>query len=117
MFDCCGWAHSSSLQAEGGARPTRGHTKSASISSGSRGGGGSGAPADHALLGGVDHPAQATVRNSLLVTAADPLRQRYSLSYTPNPLFFYFLLLLLPYHFFFFFFFSRRPHNQFFFHQ
>ncbi|XP_031782709.1 serine/threonine-protein kinase MARK2 isoform X11 [Nasonia vitripennis] len=63
---------------EAAARPTRGHTKSASISASHR----AAAPADHALL---DHPQPRNAHNPLLVAAAataDPLRQ--SLGVTPS---------------------------------
>lgn len=54
-----------------GTRPTRGHTKSASISAGHRSSSGV-PPSDHSLL----DPQPRNAHNSLLATA-DPLRQRY----------------------------------------
>ncbi|KAI4486313.1 hypothetical protein M0802_012361 [Mischocyttarus mexicanus] len=58
-----------------GTRPTRGHTKSASISAGHRSSSGV-PPSDHSLL----DPQPRNAHNSLLATA-DPLRQRYISSY------------------------------------
>lgn len=54
-----------------GTRPTRGHTKSASISASHRSSSGV-PPSDHSLL----DPQPRNAHNSLLATA-DPLRQRY----------------------------------------
>lgn len=52
-----------------GTRPTRGHTKSASISAGHRSSSGV-PPSDHSLL-------DPQPRNNSLLATADPLRQRY----------------------------------------
>lgn len=76
-----------------GTRPTRGHTKSASISAGHRSS--SGVPSsDHSLL----DTQPRNVHNSLLATA-DPLRQRYrsplSLSIIIKIFFIIFFLFLL----------------------
>ncbi|XP_031369547.1 serine/threonine-protein kinase MARK2-like isoform X12 [Apis dorsata] len=57
-----------------GTRPTRGHTKSASISAGHRSSSGV-APSDHSLL----DPQPRNAHNSLLATA-DPLRQSLGVS-------------------------------------
>lgn len=62
-----------------GTRPTRGHTKSASISAGHRSSSGV-APSDHSLL----DPQPRNAHNSLLATA-DPLRQRYRSSTPYQP--------------------------------